>query len=142
MVYKRFGNTYVVRVDRGEEVVEKLTELVEKENIRLARVEGLGAADRLTVGLYSVPEQKYYRTEYEKPLEITSLIGNVTRKDGEPYLHLHITCADEQNRVIGGHLNEVRIGATSEIFVTLVDGEVGRRVDDITGTGLNLLDLK
>ena len=57
-------------------------------------------------------------------------------------MHLHITCADEQNRGIGGHLNEVRIGATSEIFVTLVDGEVGRRVDDITGTGLNLLDLK
>ena len=52
MEYKKFGNTLIVRLDRGEEVVDRLLELARREHITLASVNGLGAADDVTVGEY------------------------------------------------------------------------------------------
>ncbi|MEE8886793.1 MAG: PPC domain-containing DNA-binding protein [Eubacteriales bacterium] len=140
MEYRKFGNTYVVRLNRGEEIISSLSELAEKEDIRLAKIEGIGAADQLTVGLYDVPSKQYSTHEYNKAFEITSLTGNITRKDDKPYLHVHLSAGDVDNHVIGGHLNRARIGGTAEIFVTVLDGEVGRKMDDITDTGLNVFD--
>ena len=71
-------------------------------------------------------------------LEITSLVGNVTRKDGEVYLHIHINFGDEDGLVKGGHLVKSRISATSEIILRKIDGEVGRKLDE--EIGLNLLN--
>ncbi len=140
MEYRRFGNTYVLRVDRGEEVVSCIENLAAEEKIRLAHIEGLGAADYLKVGLYDVEKQEFLCKEFHEPLEITSLIGNVTEQDSKPYLHIHITCADSKQNCVGGHLKEVRISGTAEIFLTALDGTVGRRTDDIGNTGLNIFD--
>lgn len=137
MEYRRFGDTYVVRMDRGEEIMACLTELCRAEDIRLASVEAIGAADRAVVGLYDVGSRVYHKTTLEGPMEITSLLGNVSRKDGEIYLHLHLNVCDENMNVRGGHMNECRIAATCEMFVRRLDGEVERRLDEEV-TGLNL----
>ena len=60
MEYKRSGNTYIIRIDRGEEIIEKLLAVVKKENIKLAHVEAIGACDYVKVGLFDVIEQKYH----------------------------------------------------------------------------------
>ena len=130
MEYRQFGDTYFLRLDPGDEIVESLTKLCSREDIRLGSVTGLGAADHAVTGLYNVKEKQYYKTQFDGPMEITSLVGNITRKDGEVYLHLHINLCDETMQVKGGHLNECRISATSEIVVRSISGEVGRRVDD------------
>ena len=70
--------------------------------------------------------------------EITSLVGNSTRKDGEVYLHVHINFGDENGMVRGGHLVRSVISATSEIIVRKIDGEVGRKLSE--EIGLNLLN--
>lgn len=133
MEFLKTGNSYVVRLDRGEEVVSKLTELCREQDIRLGSVYAIGACDYIKVGLYNVEEQKYHSTEKSGPMEITSIVGNITRKDGEVYLHLHINVCDEDIHAFGGHLNECHISATCEMMVTVLDGEVGRRIDDETG---------
>ena len=137
MEYRRFDDTYVVRLQKGEEIGETLAELCRKEDIKLASVSGIGAADHLVIGLYDVGTRVYHKTELNGPMEITSLLGNVSRKDGEVYLHLHINVCDENMNVKGGHMNECRIGATGEIFVRVINGEVERLLDDEV-TGLNL----
>ena len=43
MKYKRFDKTIVVRIDRGEEILDKIRELAIAENIKLASVTALGA---------------------------------------------------------------------------------------------------
>lgn len=138
MEYRRFRDDIALRIDRGEEVMSVIREVAEKEKIRTASVEGIGAADHVVVGLYNVAEKKYHPTELNKAMEITSLAGSVTEGDGAPYLHLHITLADETGRAFGGHLNECRIGGTCELFLHVLDGEIGRNLDNITDTGLNL----
>ncbi len=138
MDYRKFGTQIVLRVDRGEEVMAAITALCEKEKILLASIAGLGAADRLVMGLYDIETQRFSETVLEQPLEITSLIGSVTEMNGKPYLHVHVNAADVEGRAYGGHLKSVRISGTAEIFLTVVDGHVGRKKDDMTSTGLNL----
>ena len=44
-------------------------------------------------------------------------------------------------QILGGHLNECRIGATGEIIVRTIPGQVGRLLDDKV-TGLNLFQFE
>ena len=43
MDYRRFGDTIIARMDKGEEIVEQVRCIALKENIKLASVEALGA---------------------------------------------------------------------------------------------------
>ena len=38
MEYKRFNNVIVARIDKGEEILDKIKEISLKENIKLANV--------------------------------------------------------------------------------------------------------
>ena len=137
MEYRLFGDTYVVRFNRGEEILTALAAFCKAENIRLGSIEALGAADHVVIGLYDVAERQYHKHSFDGPMEITSLTGNISTKDGELYLHLHINLCREDMSVIGGHLNECRISATCEMFVRRLEGTVERGLD-AEETGLNL----
>ena len=80
------------------------------------------------------------RTEIKEDCEITSLIGNITVKNGEPYVHLHITVAGKGGNVYGGHLLKTVISATAEIFITVLPGTVERFESD-SSPKLNLMKL-
>ncbi len=137
MEYRKFNDDYVVRLNKGEEVISQLKELCSKENVKLAEITGLGASDLVEIGVFN-PNTKEYKTKvFEGMFEITSLVGNATRKDGDVYLHIHINFGDEIGNVRGGHLVQSRISATSEIVVRRINGEVGRKLSD--EIGLNLL---
>ena len=138
MEYRKFGSDYVLRIDRGEEVMASLTAFCRETGVRLASVAGLGAADRVVLGLYDVEEQKFLKQELAGPMEVTSLVGSITEKEGKPYLHLHITVCGPDLAVKGGHLNECSISATCELNIHCIEGQVGRRYDPVTG--LNLFD--
>ena len=133
MEYKRFENTIVLRMDRGEEILETLKTVALKENIKLASVSAIGACDHFVAGVYSIPEQKYYKNEFNGVFEITALVGNINTMNGEYYAHLHITCADEKCNCLGGHLNEARISATCEMVINIIEGNVDRVKNPDTG---------
>ena len=139
MQYKRFGDTCFVRIDLNEEIMHSLKELCEKEDIRLAQVNAIGASNHAIIGVYDLQEQAYHREELNGFMEITGLTGNVTRMNGEVYLHLHGTMADQNNVIHGGHIIELTVGATCEMFVQILSGEVAPARDE--GLGINLSSL-
>ena len=136
MQYKQFGSTYMVRVDLGEDIVGSLKKLCEDEHIRLGRVEAIGATDHAVIGVYDLTKKEYCTEQIGEFMEIASLNGNITAMDGKPYIHLHATLADQKHVIHGGHVLEMRVGATCEMFVTVLDGEVTRQKDE--GLGINL----
>ena len=138
MEYRQFGKQYVIRIDRGEEVISKLLELCEKEGITLASIEGLGAADHVVLGLYEVDKQEFKKRTFDEALEVSSVNGNITMQGDKVYQHIHITACNENLQAFGGHLVECRISGTCELFLTVLDGRVGRKHDDVTG--LNIFD--
>ena len=141
MEYKKYGDTYLVRIKRGEEVMEKLSELCRKENILLASIEGIGAASKVVMGCFDFDTRHYAKTTYEGcgTLELSSLVGSVTELNGEPYLHVHVTFAGEDGIAHAGHLNETVIAVTAEIVVRCLDGHAKRSFDE--ETGINLINL-
>ena len=136
MEYKRFGERYVIRFDKGEEVIVKLKELCEKEKITAGSIVGLGAASHVSVGLFDLEEKKYYKESFDFPMEITSFVGNISTKDGETYLHCHINVCDNKFNTHGGHLNECVISATGEFVLTRIEGTVERQFSEEIGLNL------
>ena len=136
MRYKQFENIYMIRFDLGEDIVENLKKLCEDEHILLGRVEAIGATDHAVIGVYDLEKKEYYPEKIDEFMEIASLNGNITAMGGKPYIHLHATLADRHHVIHGGHVLEMRVGATCEMFVTVLDGEVKRRKDE--GLGINL----
>lgn len=133
MQYAKKDDTIVVRLDRGEEIIASLTEVCRREDVLFAQITGIGAADQATVGLYDVGEQVYHKRELAGPMEICALVGSASHKDGEVYLHLHITLCDPEMHCWGGHLNTCRISATGEIVLKTSDMNIGRRFDGQVG---------
>mgnify|MGYP002626978029 CR=1 FL=1 len=136
MEYRCLDGTFVLRLDPGDEVMESLRLLCERENIRLGTVYGLGAADRAELGLYRVDEKRLYPRVFEGPMEITSITGNITDQEGAVYLHLHATLCGADLQAVGGHLLSCRIAATGELFVHPMKGQVHRQKDDYTGLNI------
>ena len=136
MRYKQFENIYMIRFDLREDIVENLKKLCEDEHILLGRVEAIGATDHAVIGVYDLAKKEYYPEEINEFMEIASLNGNITAMGGKPYIHLHATLADQNHVIHGGHVLEMRVGATCEMFVTALDGEVNREKDE--GLGINL----
>lgn len=133
MEYVKFKDKIVLRIDRGEEIVSLIAAVCEREKVKLAFVNGIGAAQYVKAGYFSVAEKKYNVNEYKGDLEILSLMGNITQKDGKVYTHFHICFATEDGVAHGGHLNECVIGGTGEIEIALIDGKVGRKFDEDVG---------
>ena len=136
MEYKRFGSKILVRIDKDEEILEKVKELALKEKIRLAAVQALGATNSFTVGVYNVAEKKYYANTFSGSFEIVSLTGTINTMNGEFYTHLHMSAGNDKGEVFGGHLNRAVVSTTCEMVVDVLDGTVDRAYDPVTGLNL------
>jgi hypothetical protein len=139
MKYKRCGTRVFVRIDKGEELIENLKAICKEINITLGSICGIGATDKVTVGLMNTKTKKYQSKEFTGDHEITSVLGNVTTMNGEVYLHLHITLGNVEHKIIGGHLTSAVISATFEGIIDIIEGQITREYHD--EVGLNLLRL-
>ena len=136
MEYRRYGNTIVARIDRGEEILAAIREIAGAENIQLASVSALGATNDFTVGVYNVDEKQYHANDFKGNFEIVSLTGTINTMDGEFYTHLHMSAGDEKGQVFGGHLNRAMVSAVCEMVITVIDGVVDRRYSEEIGLNL------
>lgn len=128
---------HILRLDKGEEIVETLYNYCKQHGISLGTVQAIGAASTITVGYFNTTTKEYFSSTFDGDLEITSLSGNISTQQGETYLHLHITFADEQSNCKGGHLNSATISGTCEMILTEIEDSVDRQFSE--EIGLNLL---
>jgi hypothetical protein len=133
MEYRGYQEDLVIRLDKGDKIVESILTVAEKEGIALASVTGIGAVDEMSVGVFDLATSQYDHFDYNHNHEINCLTGNLTRKDGKPYLHLHITATGASGLVVGGHLFEATVSLTAEIMLHVIDGVVERRYDPVLG---------
>ena len=125
------------RLGHGKDLLDELTAVAAAEGVTLGRVEALGAVKRARVGFYNQEEREYEFHEIDEPLEIASLIGNVSLKDGKPMVHAHVTLSDREGAAFGGHLAPGTIVFACEFVMEALDGpELNRSRDDATGLPL------
>lgn len=134
------GFNWIVRLERGERLVDSLEKLIKKENLPSVWILGLGAAEWAELGFYDLGKKQYNWKKFDRPLEITGLQGNSSYKDGELVLHIHGSFSDENFNLIGGHVKELEVAGTCEILLHRWYKENFKRSLD-NDTGLSLLDL-
>ena len=137
MEYRKFGDTYIVRLDPGEEILTQLTVFAEQEGVKMASVTALGAVKDFTVGVFDANAKVYRSNRFQGVYEIVSLVGTINTMNDAFYGHLHMCAADQEGRAFGGHLNEAVISATCELVVTCLPGRTDRVFSD--EVGLNLI---
>lgn len=92
------------RLAKGADLLGALEAQCRLHNITLGEVWAIGAVTKARVGYYQQDIQKYMFLDLDQPLEILTLIGNVSLKDGQPMVHAHVTLGDAEGRAYGGHL--------------------------------------
>ena len=100
----RPGRCFMGRLTKGDDLLLALEKFCEEHHITLGEVRALGAVTKAKVGFYNQAERKYYFLDFDQPLEILVLVGNISLKDGKPMVHAHVTLADHEGRAWGGHL--------------------------------------
>lgn len=140
MIYKRFNNTLIIRAEKDEDIIEVLKEVIEKENITLGTVNGIGAVKQIELGLFNTLDKIYSKKEFRGDFEIVSLCGNVSTMEHKPYLHLHMAIADNKQYTFGGHMTKAIVSATAELTVNIIDGKIDRYFDEEVGLNLMKFD--
>ena len=118
---------------RGKRIPECLLAIARKENIRTATVEAIGGVRQLRLAYFNSRKKTYEQHEYHEFLEVTSLVGNITLKDEEPFLHLHGTFGRRDMSVIGGHVISATVFPLLEITITQTSNTALRRFDETSG---------
>lgn len=136
MEYRRFENTIVARIDKGEEILSEIKNIAEIEKIKLANINALGATNDFVVGVFKTSEKKYYSNEFKGDFEIVSLTGTINTMNGEFYSHIHFSAGNDKGEVFGGHLNKAVVSATCEMIINIIDGNVDRIHDEEIGLNL------
>ena len=137
MEYRKFGDTYIVRLDPGEEILTQLKVFAEQEGVKMASITALGAVKDFTVGVFDANAKVYRSNRFQGVYEIVSLVGTINTMNDAFYCHLHMCAADQEGHAFGGHLNEAVISATCELVVTCLPGRTDRVFSD--QVGLNLI---
>ena len=149
VIVKETGR-YLLRFDRGEEIVSGLAVFAAQERIPGASFTAIGAAEKVVisfyphtnfsevgVGVYSGRTKKYEDMLIKDELEISALSGNVAWKGSEPIVHAHGVFSDRAMKTFGGHVKKCVISFTGEVSLSVFGKKVERAHDE--KAGLNLL---
>lgn len=134
----RWGRRLAFRLAYGCDLLEALQEVVEDSQVKFGSIQFLGSVLKAKVGYYIMEEKRWITLEIDKPMEILSGMGNVSLKDGKPFVHAHLTFLDSEGKVHGGHLLQGSVVFAGEVFVDEVEIEntPERKYDHVTGLTL------
>jgi len=137
--YKEMTPTksYICKGAHGGDLLGEITDFCKARGITLGRVEALGALKKAALGYYNQDTRKYETLQFDRHLEITNLVGNVSLKDSQPIVHAHVTLSDDTGAAIGGHLVAGCEIFACEFVVQAFEGpQLNRGFDEQTGLPL------
>jgi len=136
-VKKLNSQKFVIRLSRGESIIQSLKTFCKKNKVFGGFFFGIGAVDQVELAHYDVEQKKYSAIKFKKPLEMTSLIGSIGAEK-ELIIHAHANLTDTKMKTIGGHLVEGKISGTAEILLFKTE-KLTKKYDP--ETGLKLFDI-
>lgn len=143
MKSKRLGDgeeRHVLVFDKGDEVVEQLLAFAKKERVTAGSFTGIGAFSDVTLGFFERERKEYKRIPLAEQVEVLTLAGDITLKDGEPQVHAHVVVGKADGTAHGGHLLVGHVWPTLELVVVESAAELRRRFDPETKPPLIALD--
>ncbi len=131
------GRILVGRLAKGTDLVTEIERICAERDITAAWVSVIGAVSHAAFAYYHQGDHRYLELASDTHHEIAGFIGNVSLRDGKPFLHAHGTFADEHGACVGGHLlRGITVFASEFTIREMTGADLVRTFDEETGLAL------
>jgi uncharacterized protein len=131
------GRAFVGRLEPGTDLVAEIERFCADQGIRSAWVSAIGAVSHAAFGFYEQDEHRYVEMSSDYHREITGFTGNISLRDGKPFLHAHAGFATRDGSSVGGHVLPGCVVFVGEVTIReMSDVELEREPDEFTGLAL------
>ena len=132
----KLGRFFLCELKHNSAFVSSIINFANKKRVKMAAFTVVGAVKRAKLAYYDQVKHEYQQIKLDKPLEITSCVGNLSLKDGKPFVHAHAVLADAAGKTYGGHLINATIFAAELHLQELLGKKLEREYDQTTGLAL------
>ena len=126
----------MVRLKSDADLVQSITELARSRQIEAGSFTAIGALKRARLAYYDQKNHEYREIKVDSPHELASCTGNISLKDGDPFVHVHVVLADETGNTRAGHLLEATVFAAEVHLHQLTGPKLERKHDEVTSLSL------
>jgi predicted DNA-binding protein with PD1-like motif len=133
MQYKQHDATYFVYLEKGEPVVDMLTNFCKEHNILNGYISGIGAMNNIELGAYDSNTKEYIKKVFKEDHELITYQGNIMLLNDEPFIHAHITIGNHDMEIFGGHLFSMNVAVVGEFIIHKIGGNSKRTFNDDIG---------
>ena len=128
------GNTTILRLDHGEDVLESILKGVDDSNSTMMLTAGLGMISDFEIGYFD--NGRYITKSFAEAHELLSMQGSVAT-EGDPKLHVHVAVANKSHEAFGGHLLRGKVWMSNEICLLKIEGlGSSRQIDEVKKVGM------
>jgi predicted DNA-binding protein with PD1-like motif len=136
-----YGDQYVLIFHEGDEALSGLTDFAIEHKVKSAHFTAIGAAQSATLAWLDLSQKTYRKIAVGEQCEVLSLIGDIAVLDGKPatpVVHMHAVLGHSDGSTVGGHVFELNVNPTLEVFMT-TDYYPLKKVPD-EASGMKLID--
>jgi predicted DNA-binding protein with PD1-like motif len=124
---------YAVIFYKGDEVMSGLTDFVIQHKIEDAHFTAIGAINGATLAWLDPVKKIYHRIPVTEQVEVLSLVGDVATFNDKPIVHMHAVLGAPNGTTVGGHVFELNVNPTLEVFLTANTTTLKKKPDDASG---------
>lgn len=122
----------------GDEALSGLTDFAIAHQIQDAHFTGIGAVSGATLAWLDLRLKQYHAIPVTSQHEVLSLTGDIAAFNGKPVVHMHAVLGGRDGSAVGGHVFELAVEPTLEVFLTADTVLLQKKADP--ASGIKLID--
>ena len=120
LLYSRYPVTWAVVFEKGDEFSEGIRRFAKQHNLSASRITGIGSFSDVVFGWFDREKRDFKKITLSEQVEVLSLLGDISRENGEPRVHVHCVVGRSDGSAHGGHVFEAHVWPTLEVIITEV----------------------
>jgi len=132
----RLGRAFLGRLPGEGEIVAALTGFCRQEGMQAGWISAIGTFRQAVLGYFDQQRKEYQRIPVNEETEIVSCQGNVSLREGQPFVHLHAVLSGTDGVSWSGHLFEGTVFVGEFWLQEMVGPPLERKPDSHSGLAL------
>ncbi len=109
------GRRVVARLPHGGDLLAEIAAVADAHGMETAELRAIGALQHARLAFYDQQAKEYHEFAVEEPVELVSVLGNVSHRDGATAVHAHASLAGHlggtHRRARGARVHDLRLRA-------------------------------
>ena len=128
---KTSGRVIVAKIESDEDVLESISKLIKKYDLKSGIINVMGVLKRYALGYFDIHHKEYAMLERWEEVEVVSAAGNISWDGEKPIPHIHCVLGRKDFSSISGHLHKgCIVSATCEVLIRELDYKISKKTDE------------